>query len=166
MCLRSRLAVLILATTVGACSSDSDDADDSGGTDSDAGDADASAPAPDAMPDDAAPPADAAGPPDTGPPVDAAVPDCGRIKCDCTFEGIALYGRVQYVGELDFPDVRVLVSMFPDLRVQELDLPVADSCGEWEIVKIDPDFTVELVDSVEDFPDFEIQYSFPPGIPR
>jgi hypothetical protein len=159
MRLRSGLAALILATTVGACSSDSDDSQDAGGTESDAGDMDASAP--DAMPGDAAP-ADAGedAAPDAAPTVDAAVPDCGRIKCDCTFNGIPLYGLVEYVDENEFPMIRVRVSMFPDLNVFEG--PFADECGEWEIVENFPDFTVAIVDNLEDF---DIAYSMFPGIP-
>jgi hypothetical protein len=167
MPLRVRPAALILAVTVAACSSDSDDAeDDTGGAESDAGDTpDASAPEPDAAPDDAAPP-DAA--PDATPgadaaPMDAGVPNCGRIRCDCTFEGIPLFGRVQYVDEIDSPMIRVSEAVtIPDLRVQELDILAADSCGEWQIVNDFPDFTVAIVDNFEDF---EIEYSMFPGIP-
>ena len=89
---------------------------------------------------------------------DAAVAMCGRIRCDCTFNGVQLFGKVQYVKDL--PDIQVRESAFPDLRVREG--AFADSCGEWEIVDAFPDFTVEIVTAFEDF---EIEYSNFPGIP-
>lgn len=97
-------------------------------------------------------------PPDAAPLPDAAIEQCGRIRCDCTFEGIPLFGRVEYVTA--FADVQVSESPFPDLRVREGSFP--DSCGEWEIVEAFPDFTVEIVTAFEDF---SIEYSSFPGIP-
>jgi hypothetical protein len=97
-------------------------------------------------------------PADAAPLPDAAIEQCGRIRCDCTFEGIQLFGRVEYVTA--FADVQVRESAFPDLRVREGSFP--DSCGEWEIVEAFPDFTVEIVTAFEDF---SIEYSSFPGIP-
>jgi hypothetical protein len=88
------------------------------------------------------------------------VPNCGRIQCDCTFEGVLLFGRVQYVDENNSPMIRVRESPFPDLLVREGPFP--DECGEWEIVDAFPDFTVAIVDAFEDF---GIEYSEFPGIP-
>jgi hypothetical protein len=101
---------------------------------------------------------DAAPLPDGAPAPDAAVEMCGRIRCDCTFNGITLFGRVQYVT--NFADITVRETPFPDLRVREG--AFADTCGEWEIVESFPDFTVEIVTSFEDF---GIEYSAFPGIP-
>jgi hypothetical protein len=156
------LASWVLAATLGLAACSSDDSTDGGGNSDAGGDRDGSAPA-DGAPADAARPADAAVPadaalPDAQPSPDAAVADCGRIKCDCTFNGMPLFGQVQYVT--DFPDFQVSESAFPDLRVREGSF--ADSCGEWEIVTSFPDFTVEIVTSFEDF---SIEYSDFPGIP-
>ena len=155
---------LVLAVVFAACSSD-DTTGDSDGSDSDAGgNPDGSAPAADAAGgDDAAPRsdgavADAAPLPDAAAQPDAAVAMCGRILCDCTLNGIPLFGKVQYVT--NFADFTVSETAFPDLRVREGSF--ADECGEWEIVDAFPDFTVEIVTAFEDF---GIEYSAFPGIP-
>jgi hypothetical protein len=129
----------------------------------------ADAPAPDAPPADASPP-DAPAPDapavDAAPPADARVVDtppamCGRIFCDCTFNGVKLWGKVQYVTLTADPDViKVRETSFPDLRVKETAFP--DSCGEWEVVTAFPDFKVQKVTAFEDF---QIQYSAFPGLP-
>ena len=90
--------------------------------------------------------------------LDAGPANCGRIKCDCTFNGIKLWGNVQYVSF--FPDFKVKVSAFPDLNVYETYFP--SKCGEWHTVTAFPDFTVQLVDFFEDF---DIAHSSFPGIP-
>jgi hypothetical protein len=90
--------------------------------------------------------------------LDAGPAQCGRIKCDCTFNGIKLWGKVQYVDY--FPDVTVKVSAFPDLNVEEAYF--ATKCGQWQIVTAFPDFTVQKVTMFEDF---DIAYSPFPGIP-
>jgi hypothetical protein len=87
-----------------------------------------------------------------------AVASCGRIKCDCTFNGKKLWGKVQYVDM--FPDFKVSKSLFPDLNVTETMFP--SKCGEWHTVDMFPDFTVQLVDMFEDF---SIADSYFPGIP-
>jgi hypothetical protein len=91
-----------------------------------------------------------------------AAPDgpgqCGRIMCDCTYNGKKLWGKVQYVDS--FPDFKVKVSYFPDLNVQETSFPT--SCGQWQVVTSFPDFKVQKVDYFEDF---DIAYSYFPGIP-
>lgn len=83
---------------------------------------------------------------------------CGRIKCDCTYKGQKLWGKVQYVDT--FPDFKVRVSSFPDLNVSETSFP--SRCGEWQRVTAFPDFKVQIVDAFEDF---AIAYSSFPGIP-
>jgi hypothetical protein len=124
------------------CSSDDGDTADAGTG------SDASVEIPDGAPViDAALPDASADLPDAEPLPDAAIAQCGRIRCDCTFNGIQLWGRVQYVTS--FPDIQVRESAFPDLRVREGSFP--DSCGEWQIVDAFPDFTVEIVTSFEDF---------------
>jgi hypothetical protein len=154
------VAVVVIFGPVG-CSSDDPGAGSGPGPTADgAADIADGAPADAAIADaalgDAAPPD--GGPPDAGPLPDAAIEQCGRIRCDCTFDGIQLFGRVRYVDS--FPDIQVRISSFPDLRVREGSF--ADECGEWEIVNSFPDFTVEIVDAFEDF---QIAYSAFPGIP-
>ena len=90
--------------------------------------------------------------------LDAGPANCGHIKCDCTFNGIKLWGNVQYVDM--FPDFKVKISPFPDLNVYETYFPA--QCGEWHTVTAFPDFTVQIVDMFEDF---DIAYSPFPGIP-
>jgi hypothetical protein len=90
--------------------------------------------------------------------LDAGPAQCGRIKCDCTFNGVKLWGKVQYVDF--FPDFTVKVSPFPDLNVEETYF--ATKCGQWQIVTAFPDFTVQKVTMFEDF---DIAYSPFPGIP-
>lgn len=157
------LLVMVVFAGAGGCSSDDTEPDAGSGTNADgAVDVADGAPA-----DDAAVIADAAagdaglpdgGLPDAGPLPDAAIEMCGRIRCDCTLNGIPLFGEVQYVD--NFADFQVSVSPFPDLQV--LEGPFADQCGEWDIVDSFPDFTVEIVDAFEDF---SIAYSNFPGIP-
>jgi hypothetical protein len=89
-------------------------------------------------------------------PVDVA--QCGRINCDCTYKGKKLWGKVEYVTV--FPDFKVKVSSFPDLNVKET--MFATQCGEWERVTAFGDFKVQIVDMFEDF---DIAYSYFPGIP-
>ena len=82
-------------------------------------------------------------------------------KDDCTFNGLKLYGKIQFVDS--FPDIKVqIVNSFPDLEVKIVD-SFPDNCGEWQIVDSFPDLKVQIVDS---FADLKIKYveSFP-GIP-
>jgi hypothetical protein len=119
---------------------------------------DVAAKTPDVAQDDAS---DAASTPDVAP--DTApdvVANCGRIKCDCTFKGRKLWGKIQYVQPPVVPDVKVKVTTFPDLRVDEV--TIATKCGQWQIVTSLPDLKVQKVDFIEDF---QIQYSPFPGIP-
>jgi hypothetical protein len=95
--------------------------------------------------------------PDAGPDV---VANCGRIKCDCTYKGKKLWGRVQYVTIA--ADFRVRKADFPDLNVAETAFPW--KCGQWQTVDIAPDFTVQLVDIAEDFSISKTDASFP-GLP-
>ena len=89
------------------------------------------------------------------------VEQCGNILCDCTFDGIPLWGKVEVVEA--FGDIQVEeVSAFADLDVEQVDA-FANECGEWEMVDAFGDFTIEIVDS---FGDIEVRYvdAFP-GIP-
>ena len=89
---------------------------------------------------------------------------CGNILCDCTLNGIKLWGNVRMVDETETPDfVLNIDDNFPDLDVEITDFP--DSCGEWNMVDFDEDFTVRI-DPNESFPDFTITYSDFPGIPN
>jgi hypothetical protein len=125
------------------------------------------APAPDAALPDAAP-SDALLPDaarDTGP---EAVAMCGPIRCDCTFKGKRLWGKVKFVGALDFPDitVKVVTSNLADLYVERLSFPqIPTRCGQWLEEQDFPDFKVRIADFAE-LADFEIQYdNFRPGLP-
>jgi hypothetical protein len=80
---------------------------------------------------------------------------------ECSFNGIKLYGKIQFVES--FPDLTIMVvESFPDLKVKIVD-SFPDDCGEWQIVDSFPDVKIKIVES---FPDLEIKFveSFP-GIP-
>lgn len=80
---------------------------------------------------------------------------------ECTFNGIKLYGKIQFVES--FPDITIkVVESFSDLEVKIVD-SFPDDCGEWQIVDSFPDIKIKIVES---FPDIEIKFveSFP-GIP-
>ena len=77
---------------------------------------------------------------------------------DCSWNGIKLYGKVQFVTS--FPDVKIqYVESFPDIKVQWV-TSFPDDCGEWQEVTSFPDFKVQVVTS---FPDVKVQEvtSFP-----
>lgn len=77
---------------------------------------------------------------------------------DCTFKGITLHGKVQFVTS--FPDIKIqYVSSFPDIKVKFVS-SFPDDCGEWQVVESFPDFKVQIVES---FPDLKVQIveSFP-----
>lgn len=80
---------------------------------------------------------------------------------ECTFNGIQLYGKIQFVET--FPDLTVqVVESFPDLKVKIVE-SFPDECGKWQIVDSFPDIKVKIVES---FADIKINFveSFP-GIP-
>ena len=80
---------------------------------------------------------------------------------ECTFNGIRLFGELQFVES--FPDLTVqVVESFPDLKVKIVD-SFPDDCGEWQIVDSFPDVKVKIVES---FADIKVKFvdSFP-GIP-
>lgn len=80
------------------------------------------------------------------------------ISSDCTFEGIALKGKVKVVES--FEDIRVqIVTSFPDIKVKMVE-SFADKCGIWKMVDSFPDFKIKFVTS---FPDIKIKLveSFP-----
>jgi len=81
---------------------------------------------------------------------------CGpHLKCDCTFGGINLWGKVQMVDAIGFPTFKVrMVPVGADLKVQQLtSLGFPNSCGKWQMVDAIgfPDFKVQLVSVGEDF---------------
>lgn len=47
-----------------------------------------------------------------------------------------------------------MVNAFADIRVKRVNA-FADSCGEWKIVDVFPDFTIQLVDA---FPDVTVTW--------
>ncbi len=80
------------------------------------------------------------------------------VNSDCTWNGISLKGKVQFVES--FPDIKIqYVTSFPDLKVQWV-TSFPDDCGEWQEVTSFPDFKVQVVTS---FPDVKVQEvtSFP-----
>ncbi len=84
-----------------------------------------------------------------------------QVADDCTFNGIALHGKVQFVESN--ADIKVkIVDSFPDLNVKVVN-SFPDECGEWQIVDSFPDFKVQIVES---FPDIKVKFveSFP-GLP-
>src|SRR6185369_99809 len=64
---------------------------------------------------------------------------CGRITCDCTYQGRNLWGNVTYVANSfdihDF-DVELTTNQSDsDLKVQEIATTgIANMCGQWKIV--------------------------------
>jgi len=77
---------------------------------------------------------------------------------DCEFNGIKLYGKVQFVTS--FPDIKIeYVESFPDIKVKFV-TSFPDDCGEWQKVESFPDFKVQVVES---FPDLKVKKvdSFP-----
>jgi hypothetical protein len=77
---------------------------------------------------------------------------------DCSFKGIKLHGKVQFVTS--FPDIKIqYVTSFPDIKVKSV-TSFPDDCGEWQTVTSFPDFKVQVVTS---FPDLKVQMveSFP-----
>ena len=77
---------------------------------------------------------------------------------DCSFNGIELKGKVQFVES--FPDIKIqVVESFPDINVKLVEA-FPDDCGEWQVVESFPDFKVQVVES---FPDIKVKYveSFP-----
>lgn len=96
---------------------------------------------------------------DAGSDVTPTVAMCGRIKCDCTLKGIPLYGRYRVVTFNE--DFKIRETSFPDLKVLKTNF--ADSCGEWQEVTFNEDFTVRVVTFNEDF---QIAYSNFPGVAK
>lgn len=79
--------------------------------------------------------------------------DSSGLEDDCTYDGIPLFGRVQFVES--FADLTVqVVDAFADLRVQMVDA-FPDECGKWQEVDSFPAFTVQIVN---DFPDLTIEF--------
>jgi hypothetical protein len=64
---------------------------------------------------------------------------CGRINCDCTYQGRNLWGNVTYVANsFGYPRLRRRVDDHQsdsDLKVQEIATTgIANMCGQWKIV--------------------------------
>jgi hypothetical protein len=85
---------------------------------------------------------------------------CGRIKCDCTLNGIPLYGRYRVVTFNE--DFKIRETSFPDLKVLKT-TSFPNSCGKWQEVTFNEDFTVRVVTFNEDF---QIAYSNFPGVAK
>lgn len=84
--------------------------------------------------------------------------DKGFNKEKCTFNGLPLHGKVQFVES--FPDIKIkFVESFPDVKVKFVS-SFPDDCGEWQIVNSFPDIKVQVVES---FPDIKVKVveSFP-----
>ena len=84
-----------------------------------------------------------------------------KVDEDCKFNGMKLYGKIQFVTS--FPDIKIeVVESFPDIKVKIVDA-FPDDCGKWQIVTSFPDLKVQIVES---FPDIKIKFvdSFP-GLP-
>ena len=82
----------------------------------------------------------------------------GAVGSSCSYNGIRLYGKVQFVSA--FPDIKIqYVDSFPDLKVKMVSA-FPDDCGEWQEVSSFPDFKVQVVSS---FPDIKVKRvsSFP-----
>lgn len=78
--------------------------------------------------------------------------DISKPVTDCEWNGIKLYGKVQFVES--FPDIKIqFVESFPDIKVQFVS-SFPNDCGEWQEVSSFPDFKVQIVKS---FPDLKIQ---------
>ena len=67
-----------------------------------------------------------------------------EIAEDCTFGGVPLYGKVRKVEH------------FGDLKVKYS--PFGTDCGEWRLVDVGEDFTVEFVIIGEDFTIEEVDH--------
>ena len=73
-------------------------------------------------------------------------------KGDCTFEGINLWGKVQFVDH--FPDIKIqFVDHFPDIKVKYVE-HFPDRCGLWQVVDQFPDIKIKVVDH---FPDLKVK---------
>jgi hypothetical protein len=91
----------------------------------------------------------------------AGTTDVHKPIQDCSFNGLPLHGKVQFVES--FPDIKIqYVESFPDLKVKFVE-SFPDECGEWQIVESFPDIKVQVVTS---FPDIKVKVveSFP-GLP-
>ncbi len=83
---------------------------------------------------------------------------------NCRCKSVLLYGRVKEVKHN--PDFKVQVvsssqSSSADIKVQKVER-FPDSCGKWQFVDSNPDFTVQFVDFN---PDFKIEFvKSSPGI--
>ena len=77
---------------------------------------------------------------------------------DCEYNGIKLYGKVEFVTSS--PDIKIeYVTSFADIKVEFVS-SFPDKCGQWQVVESFPDFKVEVVTS---FPDLKVEKvtSFP-----
>lgn len=87
----------------------------------------------------------------------ASVSNAGSLS-SCSYNGIALYGKVKFVDS--FANLKIqFVNSFADLKVKFVN-SFPDECGKWQRVDSFPDFTVQIVSS---FPDLKVQEvgSFP-----
>lgn len=79
-------------------------------------------------------------------PSDSASPESGK---GCSYDGIAMYGRVRVVSAGARFKIRIVRSNAM-LQVKSVARQPAN-CGEWQFVSSKPNFTVQIVLSGEDF---------------
>jgi hypothetical protein len=93
------------------------------------------------------------------------VANCGRLKCNCTFEGKKLAGKVKYVTTIPYDfTVNVVTNFLPDLYVVEIPSPgIANRCGQWQPEENLPDLRVMKVTNGHG--DFSIQDVTSPTLP-
>lgn len=74
------------------------------------------------------------------------------INGECQFNGINLWGKVQFVEH--FPDIKVqFVEHFPDIKVKYVE-HFPDRCGLWQVTEHFPDFKIQVV---QHFPDIKVK---------
>jgi hypothetical protein len=90
---------------------------------------------------------------------------CGRINCDCTFQGKNLWGNVQFVNATDIYDFAVEVTTnLADLDIKVKDVGatgIANGCGKWKVVDATgfPNFKVYRYSTPMAQTDFKISIS-------
>ena len=103
--------------------------------------------------------------PDANQPETVAM--CGHVKCDCTFKGKKLWGKVKYVTDYPYDfTVGVVTNYLTDLYVQDVPVPgLVTRCGQWQSEDNLPAFRVMKV--TNGLEDFKIQYvDSLPGLPN
>lgn len=74
------------------------------------------------------------------------------VSGDCSWNGIKLYGKVEFVSS--YADIKIqYVSSYGDIKVKMVD-SYPNECGKWQSVSSYGDFKVQVVDS---YPDIKVQ---------